>query len=1333
MVKKKGAFPAWIGKRKRRFRITGIVFLSLLLSFIVATYYVQTRRNKIAAIVLEIINENYSGHIAYDKIILDDWIDLSTPSINFENLVVTDTSSANQLRLRAEELNLELSIKDLLQGMIQIKSATLAGGELSLDNYTPLTPEEQKGLPPLRDSLKLSDNVIDPFLEKNTRLDISDLHVKISHHVKNKRIEIQVNEISSEIEFTDESIRAYTSLDVDIEALGFNLDKGSFANGAEARGTLESVFDRSRKQLDIASFPLELSDQVFNTSATLNFMDVGTFDILLENHKTKYSSTMALLTENIREKFASITLEGPLYTRTKLEGSFFYKNNPRIQVDFQSEDNTAVFEGEKRLADLNFSGQFANRVYTDERADTEDPKDFRIQVYELTGRFKDITFQVEEMELATSPDAENVFGARINASGSPESLNNFVNDQHWSFQGGQLEFTSRIKGENLDMGSILATGHTRFSLQDTRIINNENGVGLPVTGVSLMIKNDKATLEELKIKVSPRDNLVVRAGFTNFSSLFGDKPNSALQSEFRIESENLIWEDFIGLFHITSSNKKTERPQLVLRDLLRDLHQKYNPQIHVELGQFHFGQSVLTGLRSGLHFENPDLLILDETSFGIGEGKMALKGELDLAHKDRVPLEMSLEGNAGVNVLNQLLTGDQLTLSGGQFRFSATLSGDMLRPEEVLSQSESLIQMSDFDVTYAPAEITFPVKSLELELKKDQAKLKDLTLHFGEQNEVTFSGDIQNLSTLLFGGFRKEVYSELNIESEKLIWEDYVEIFGASDSLKSKSTHGDPEELLAAERKFKDILRDVHTALNPRLTVDIKEFRYRDMKGFHDFRTGISFKDGQTLKLEEMSFLYDRETAINLLAEIDIADSAKTYIAAQLQASGDPEELNEILNNDTFFFRGGSFQVNAEIRGDIEALDSLIAHSNSELRVKDTFIEYKPGKVNLPVAALDVDLSNNTAKLNALEVELESGDRIVLSGVVGYISDLIFDLPSEESRAYSSVRLQADKVTFDEFRSLFAIRTEDSSKERHKTALRPAVRDIYNKFRPSLTVSIDEFELNGLEVHNLKTGFYFEDENRIYLEKSEFDFHDGSVSLDAHLDISEAEKTFFSFGFITDEIALDRLLQAFDYFDLPSLQSATTISGLISLDTEVEGEVSNEGLIIPESLKGTINFDLEEARVSGFEPLIESAGKIFKKERLEDIRFMPIKNSMTLSDKLLDIPLMEIQSSAFELFVAGQLGFGDALTNLWIGFPLNNLKSRDVRNVPDKKGYIASGKKVYVEAKSDEKKGMKYILHLTPKKFYQERDMKGNYRSDIREERLQIRQYKRKDSSKANR
>ena len=1310
--------------RIRLLRIAGVFLLSLLLLSAGAWFYVQNQKDKVVAFVLEYLNEEYSGDITYDGVSLERWTGFSAPSIYFENLAVVDTSGTSHLRLQASKLGLEVSIKNLLRGLIQIKQVSLTDGALVLDNYTPLTREEQQGLPPVVDSVAMATRLTNTLLEKNTRLEISDLDIEIRHHVKNKLFKFRVDEITSDVEFSDEAIRSSTHLDIYIETLGFNLAKGSFVNGAQARGTFESIFDLPNRALRISSFPLELDDQEFETTATLNFMGVGTFDISLENKQTRFASAMELLTENIRGKFAAMDLEGPLSTSTSLRGSFAYKDNPRVRVTFNTEDNTAVFHGGKRFSDLTFSGRFINRYYQDDAAGKEDVKNFRIQLPELKGNYRDLLFQIKDMELASSPDAEDAFTAKIQANGSPESLNDFVEDQHWSFEGGHFEMTSAIDGAGLDAGSIISASQSQFTLEDTRIINNDNGVGLPVKGISLSMEDNNTALEELRVAVTPGDDLILRAAFRNFSSLFEEEPQAKLHSDFSIESDNLVWDDFIRLLDIANPGRATEKPEVALQDLLRDIQRKYDPDIDIALGRFALGPFLLTDVVSGMHFDSEDLLILDNTTFGLPGGRMEMKGSLDLGSEDRIPLDASLEGRADIGVLDLILDTEDLKLEGGQFQINASLSGDLLRPNGILRNSSSALIMKDIRATYVPGQIVFPVAELALELKKDHAELKALTLHVGENDDVTFSGDIQNLSSLLFEGFNESVSSELHITSEKMVWEDYLRIFAADQPKKSMSASKDPQEMIAAERRFKASLRDLYTTLNPRITADIREFRHKDLQAFHDLTTAISFKDGQTLRLEETRFLHNLKTAVNLHAEIDISDASKTHMDIELEASGKPEELNDVLNNDTFLFQGGTFMVSARLLGEIEALDSLIAHSDSELNIRNTFVIHKPSMVDIPITTLDVALQNNHASLRALEIPLESGDQLVLQGEVGYVSDLIFDLPPEESRTYATVTLDAGRVDFDEIKTLFEIGGEGPT-EKPETAIKPTIRDIYNKYRPSLEVSIDAFVLDNLQIRNLKTGFHFEGQDMLYLEESSFDFHEGGVRLDAHLDISQPEKTIFSFGFDTDRIDLEKLLQAFDYFHLPSLKSATRIGGLITLDSEIEGEVDQDGEMIPESLKGTINFDLEEAQVAGFEPLMESGSKIFKKERVEDIRFMPIQNTLTLADMRLDIPLMEIQSSAFDLFVAGHLGFGESPTSIWVGFPLDNLKTRDVRNVPDKKGYIAAGKKVYVEARSDEKKGMKYILHLTPKKYYQEREMMEEYRREIREERLQIRRYKR--------
>ena len=165
--------------------------------------------------------------------------------------------------------------------------------------------------------------------------------------------------------------------------------------------------------------------------------------------------------------------------------------------------------------------------------------------------------------------------------------------------------------------------------------------------------------------------------------------------------------------------------------------------------------------------------------------------------------------------------------------------------------------------------------------------------------------------------------------------------------------------------------------------------------------------------------------------------------------------------------------------------------------------------------------------------------------------------------------------------------------------------------------------------------------------------------------------------------------------------------------------------IVSRSLKGQIYFKLEDAQVTGFDPIIKVANKVFKKERFEDIRFGPIENTFYLSDNIVDIPQTEIQSTAFNIFVSGQYGFGEENTNIWTSIPLKNLKKRDLVNIPDKKGYIEAGKMVYIEAKSGKNDDIKYVLHLSPRKYYKERGMLSQYREEIKEERKLRREFKR--------
>ena len=77
----------------------------------------------------------------------------------------------------------------------------------------------------------------------------------------------------------------------------------------------------------------------------------------------------------------------------------------------------------------------------------------------------------------------------------------------------------------------------------------------------------------------------------------------------------------------------------------------------------------------------------------------------------------------------------------------------------------------------------------------------------------------------------------------------------------------------------------------------------------------------------------------------------------------------------------------------------------------------------------------------------------------------------------------------------------------------------------------------------------------------------------------------------------------------------------------------------------------------------------------------------------------------------------DDNTNFWLSIPLANFKKRDIVTIPDKQGFINSGKKVFIQVKNNEDGELDYKLHLSNKKLYKERGNLTQYRENHKNNR----------------
>lgn len=456
----------------------------------------------------------------------------------------------------------------------------------------------------------------------------------------------------------------------------------------------------------------------------------------------------------------------------------------------------------------------------------------------------------------------------------------------------------------------------------------------------------------------------------------------------------------------------------------------------------------------------------------------------------------------------------------------------------------------------------------------------------------------------------------------------------------------------------------------------------------------------------------------------------KTYIDYDIYVNSKTSVLNELFESDTFLFLDGTFVFESVFKGTVVDLNSLFDATQTRLAFDKSTLLYKPDELKITIDTIELDVNKKDGFLKLLTIPLKNpAHKIVFSGNVKNLSSLVSENGTKVS---SELAVYSNTLVWDDFIYLFKtgkeIKSTTTSKQKDSIlAINKILKSVYLKFNPQLNISIKKFQYQNLIVNELSTGIKFNTINAVGLNKTQFNYRKGIVAMDLNLDITKPNKTLFDIDFIAKNIDLGNLVKEFDYFGLNSLKEADKITGTTSVDVIMKGVVNDRDGLDTKSLKGSIAFDLVNLELSGFEPIQKIGDKIFKKERFEDIKFGPIKDTLFIADRTVEIPLLEIQSTAFELFVDGNLNY-DNKTDIWVAIPLSNLKKRkDLLTVPASEGYADAGKKVFVEIKDDGTGKLDYKFHLSSKKYYEERGIIDDYKEDQKNDRKTKRQDKKNE------
>ncbi len=1162
------------------------------------------------------------------------------------------------------------------------------------------------------------------FSKKGLNFNCRNAQIKIINRPKKKRYTGLVNEVSGKFKPKGATLNGNLHLDVDMEEMGLNVKKGTFFNTAHVQGDLNPKIDIRKKEFLAPAFPLKIDHQNFMVSTHFNLGSGNFFDFELVNEATDYQASKELISQDIQEKIEVYELTKPFYTKTRIQGKFKNGGSPLVTLDFNTKENQFIFNKTQNFDSLSLVGHLANRAIDQEVINSKNKKDFHIVFSKVDGSFEGVPFSLKDSYFQSTPSSKNLIQLDLAAAGNTEQLNQILKNDAFFFQAGDFDLKSYFRGNVKKPLDILTYATSEFQVNKTKVYYSKADFTVPVRKINFQTKNGNASLKFMRLAFPNNQYLDITGDLENYTSLLFDELKDPIKSTLKIKSQALDFEGLMATLNEVTTNKEVKKlapKEQNLRAVFENIYLRFNPELNIKVNQFSYQNLIFKDFKTLLNYQDKNTLILSNSNFKFGDNTINLNGQVNLPDGNATQANLGIKADGTMADWNKLFDNKDFIIKSGNFNLTADYQGSLDAPKDLLTESKVGLVIKDAKIYHADQDLIIPIDSALIFLENRDASLTELSIPLYPNNHISITGKVNNFTSLLQPENGYEVSSNVKIYSRELSSKNFKRITEIFAGPKQETEPADPDGLHRA-------VATIYDKFHPSLEIQIDNFKSQDYL-LNNLQSKIYYKNPTTLSIDNTGFDLDKGR-LDLSAIFNFSEKEKIITNLSLSANGEARRFDKLFNNNTFFFKEGIFDFKLDFDGNLLDKKNILEHIDSRLLLEDSRVFYKDMNLTVPLDDVDLVLRNEDAIINSFVIPLTSGHRIEVMGKVESFNSLLLDSIPDE--VVSDLNIYSKELDFSDLSRMFDVITEaDSLSEKEvivdaeKTnVFKLTVQGMYDKFRPTVNVVIDDFWYKTFNAKNIKTGLKFQDRNHLDLRKTEFELGEAHVLLDAELDLTELDRTGFNTDFTTDNLILEELIPAFDFFGLPSLKTAGDVSGNLSVASNLNGHIIDEKGKIDNTLKGTVAFDLEDLRLKNFDPILSTAGKILRDKRIKDIQFSPVIDTLTIDNGTIKLPELNITSTAFTIYMMGDFRY-DNKSNLLISIPWSNLWFWDPKAMPKKLNYGESGKKFHIHALGNHENTMDYKFRFTGKKWYKTRGMLPLYRKEKRWQRQERRRYKR--------
>lgn len=429
----------------------------------------------------------------------------------------------------------------------------------------------------------------------------------------------------------------------------------------------------------------------------------------------------------------------------------------------------------------------------------------------------------------------------------------------------------------------------------------------------------------------------------------------------------------------------------------------------------------------------------------------------------------------------------------------------------------------------------------------------------------------------------------------------------------------------------------------------------------------------------------DRNSAINVFGmkadweDIPItADTVRVYnliepiLEGRFRSQFALTKLNDAIGSRSFHFTNGSANVNLLCRAGLKKDDTSRKYIYGTIKVDKAAMTYVPRSLKLNNCDALLRFTGDDLLMQKVNLQTASTN-LHMDGRIANFANLYYNDPG---KILLDWHISSPQINLNEFLSFVGKRGGSSKDNMIGPSQQPAKNEA-NGNRRNIATRLDRV-MDESSVHmKMEVGrllyrrFKAEQiSSEINLNQKGIDIQhlvlnhaDGRIK--AHGTIQQSSNNRFDIKTDMENVDVRELFYSFENFGQDAI-TTENIKGRLNTSVDIHGNMRDNGQIVPKSMHGTVDFDLQNGRLINFEPFGKLARFIFRKRNLSDIELRKLENTLEIKGDKIHIRPMTIESSAINLFVRGVYGIPTG-THIEIDVPLRNPKKDELIADPDEK------------------------------------------------------------------